>query len=81
MPAVLSPGDAEVLDEELHGWKISVRKRKEKDVFRHLKEPDANYTVRRQEMHMHLVMEKSRKVKEVRMLNTWQVGVGHLHRS
>ena len=57
-------GDAE--DRE-STWPRSIppRKKKEKDVFRFLKEHDVNYTVRRQEFQMSRVIEKCRTVKEV----------------
>ena len=57
-------GDA---DERESTWPRSIppRKKKEKDVFRFLKEQDVNYTVRRQEFHMSRVIEKCRAVKEV----------------
>jgi len=37
-------------------------------VFRFLKEHDSNYTVRRQEFQMSMIMEKSKRVKEVSCL-------------
>lgn len=37
-------------------------------MFRFLKEHDSNYTVRRQEFQMSMIMEKSRRVKEVSCL-------------
>ena len=49
-------------------WPRSIppRKKKEKDVFKFLKEEHSvNYTVRRQEFHMSRVMEKCRNVREV----------------
>ena len=41
------------------------RARKEKDVFKFLKESDANYTVRRQQLQMNLILEKNKDVKQV----------------
>lgn len=62
-------GDAEDIAKE-STWPRSIppRKKKEKDVFRFLKEHDSNYTVRRQEFQMSMIMEKSRRVKEVSCL-------------
>ena len=59
-------GDAADLGKE-STWPRSVppRKKKEKDVFKFLKEHDVNYTVRRQEFQMSRIIEKCRTVKEV----------------
>ena len=46
----------------------SPRRKKEKDVFKFLKENDSNYTVRRQQMQMNLMLEKHKNVKQVRMM-------------
>ncbi|XP_064394638.1 leucine-rich repeat and calponin homology domain-containing protein 2-like isoform X2 [Halichondria panicea] len=42
----------------------SPRKKKEKDVFKFLKESDTNYTIRRQQLQMNLVLEKNQHVKK-----------------
>ena len=43
----------------------SPRRKKEKDVFKFLKENDANYTVRRQQMQINIMLEKHKNVKQV----------------
>lgn len=43
----------------------SPRRKKEKDVFKFLKENDPNYTIRRQQLQMNLVLEKNQHVKNV----------------
>ena len=43
----------------------SPRRKKEKDVFKFLKENDANYTVRRQQMQLNIMLEKNQHVKKV----------------
>lgn len=43
----------------------SPRRKKEKDVFKFLKESDPNYTIRRQQLQMNLVLEKNQHVKKV----------------
>ena len=43
----------------------SPRRRKEKDVFKFLKENDPNYTIRRQQLQMNLILEKNQHVKKV----------------
>ena len=43
----------------------SPRRRKEKDVFKFLKESDPNYTIRRQQLQMNIILEKNRHVKKV----------------
>ena len=62
------PGDADDRGKKDATWPRGVppRKKKEKDVFRFLKDHDANYTVRRQEFQMSRIIEKCRTVKEVR---------------
>ena len=44
----------------------SPRKKSEKNVFKFLKENDPNYTVRRQQMQMSIMLEKNQHVKQVR---------------
>jgi len=44
----------------------SPRKKSEKNVFKFLKENDPNYTVRRQQMQMNILLEKNEQVKQVR---------------
>lgn len=48
-------------------WKklASPRRKKEKDVFKFLKENDTNYTVRRQQMQINIMLEKNQQVKKV----------------
>ena len=41
------------------------KEKKDKDVFRFLKGGDANYTVRRQQFQLSIVLEKNRFVKNV----------------
>lgn len=68
--SVLSAGDTSDVSQKESTWPRSIppRKKKEKDVFRFLKEESAvNYTVRRQEFQMSRVIEKCRSVKEVCM--------------
>jgi hypothetical protein len=62
----VSAGDASDVSQKDSTWPRSVppRKKKEKDVFRFLKEHDTNYTVRRQEFQMSRVIEKCRTVRE-----------------
>ncbi len=48
----------------------SPRKKKEKDVFKFLKESDTNYTIRRQQLQMNLVLEKNQHVKKVTLIYT-----------
>lgn len=43
----------------------SPRKKKEKDVFKFLKKSEPNYTIRRQQLQMNLVLEKNQHVKTV----------------
>ena len=43
----------------------SPRKKKERDVFKFLKENDPNYTIRRQQLQMNLILEKNQHVKKV----------------
>ena len=43
----------------------SPRRKKEKDVFKFLKESDPNYTIRRQQLQMNLILEKNQTVKKV----------------
>ena len=43
----------------------SPRRKKEKDVFKFLKENDANYTIRRQKMQINIMLEKNQHVKKV----------------
>lgn len=43
----------------------SPRRKKEKDVFKFLKETDPNYTIRRQQLQMNLILEKNQHVKKV----------------
>ena len=66
----MSVGDASDLGKKDSTWPRSVppRKKKEKDVFRFLKEHDTNYTVRRQEFQMSRVIEKCKAVREVWLL-------------
>ena len=45
----------------------SPRRKKEKDVFKFLKETDPNYTIRRQQLQMNLILEKNQHVKKVRL--------------
>lgn len=43
----------------------SPRRKKEKDVFKFLKESDPNYTIRRQQLQMNIILEKNKHVKKV----------------
>lgn len=43
----------------------SPRRKKEKDVFKFLKENDSNYTIRRQQMQINIMLEKNQHVKTV----------------
>ena len=66
---MLCAGDAdELASSKDTTWPRAVppRKKKEKDVFKFLKEQNVNYTVRRQEFQLNRIMEKTKKVKEVR---------------
>lgn len=45
--------------------RASPRRRKEKDVFKFLKENDSNYTIRRQQMQISILLEKNQHVKKV----------------
>ena len=46
----------------------SPRRKKEKDVFKFLKESDPNYTIRRQQMQLNIMLEKNQHVKKVRLM-------------
>ena len=46
----------------------SPRRKKEKDVFKLLKESEPNYTIRRQHMQMNILLEKNQHVKSVLIL-------------
>ena len=52
----------------------SPRKKSEKNVFKFLKESDPNYTIRRQQMQMNLLLEKNQHVKQVSCLETGEQG-------
>ena len=54
-----SPSDA--------SWprRVSPRRKNEKEVFKFLKESDPNYTIRRQQLQMNLILEKNQHVKKV----------------
>ena len=45
--------------------RISPRRKNEKEVFKFLKESDPNYTIRRQQLQMNLILEKNQHVKKV----------------
>ena len=54
----------------------SPRRKKEKDVFKFLKESDPNYTIRRQQLQMNLILEKNQTVKKVWAGFCWSCMMG-----
>ncbi len=66
-PTTEAPTTELVVDAD---WTMSTspRKKKEKDVFKFLKESDTNYTIRRQQLQMNLVLEKNQNVKKVTLV-------------
>ena len=73
-PCVLFPSKGEASDgasKKDATWPRALppRRKKEKDVFKFLKEDNSsNYTVRRQEFQISRVLEKSRVVREVSLI-------------
>ncbi len=72
LPSISSPDpvddDADKLSSPKDGtWpRLASPRRKERDVFKMLKESDPNYTIRRQQMQMNVLLEKNQHVKQVR---------------
>lgn len=64
---ILSPPSNELTLSSESDWtrSTSPRRKKEKDVFKFLKENESNYTIRRHQLQMNLILEKNENVKKV----------------